>query len=71
MLRSCRKLSSVVFVNQIVRIGFLIFIFTLLLAGSTTAQTVVTYSFEDVTADGWTSFNGATTPVATNAAAYS
>jgi endo-1,4-beta-xylanase len=35
------------------------------------AQTVVTYSFEDGTADGWTSFNGASTPVATNAAAYS
>ena len=32
------------------------------------AQTVVTYGFEDGTADGWTSFNGASTPVATNAA---
>jgi endo-1,4-beta-xylanase len=31
---------------------------------------VATYSFEDGAADGWTSFNGATTPVATNAAAY-
>jgi endo-1,4-beta-xylanase len=35
------------------------------------AQTIATYSFEDGTADGWTSFNGASTPVATNAAAYS
>ena len=35
------------------------------------AQTVATYSFEDGTADGWTSFNGASTPVATTAAAYS
>jgi endo-1,4-beta-xylanase len=34
------------------------------------AQTVATYSFEDATADGWISFFGATTPVATNAAAY-
>ena len=34
------------------------------------AQTVATYSFEDGTADGWTSFNGASTPVASNAAAY-
>jgi len=33
------------------------------------AQTVATYSFEDGTADGWTSFNGASTPVASNAAA--
>ena len=33
-------------------------------------QMVATYSFEDGTADGWTSFNGASTPVATTAAAY-
>jgi endo-1,4-beta-xylanase len=71
MLRSSRKLSSVGFANQIARIGFLIFVFALLWARSAGAQTVVTYSFEDATADGWTSFNGATTPVATTAAAYS
>ena len=35
------------------------------------AQTVATYSFEDGTADGWTSFFGASTPVASNADAYS
>jgi endo-1,4-beta-xylanase len=35
------------------------------------AQTVATYSFEDGTADGWTSFNGASTPVASNAEAHS
>ncbi len=34
------------------------------------AQTIATYSFEDGTAQGWTSFNGASVPVATNAAAY-
>jgi endo-1,4-beta-xylanase len=34
------------------------------------AQTVATYGFEDGTADGWSSFNGASTPVATNAAAH-
>src|SRR6202041_3273843 len=34
------------------------------------AQTVATYGFEDGTADGWSSFNGASTPVASNAAAY-
>jgi endo-1,4-beta-xylanase len=71
MLRSSRKLSSVVFANQIARIGFLIFVFAFLWARSAGAQTVATYSFEDATADGWTSFNGATTPVASNAAAYS
>ena len=32
------------------------------------AQTVATYSFEDGTAQGWSSFNGATAPAATNAA---
>src|SRR5580692_8965357 len=42
----------------------------LLSARCAQAQTVATYSFEDGTADGWTSFNGATTPVASNAAAY-
>jgi endo-1,4-beta-xylanase len=35
------------------------------------AQIVATYNFEDNTADGWTSFYNASTPVATNAAAYS
>ena len=34
------------------------------------AQTVATYNFEDGTADGWTSFFNASTPVASNAAAY-
>lgn len=44
----------------------------LLLLGGTSlrAQTVATYSFDDGTADGWASFNGATTPVASNAAAF-
>src|SRR5271170_3757227 len=45
-------------------------VFALLFAARLGAQTVATYSFEDGTADGWTSFNGASTPVATNAAAY-
>jgi endo-1,4-beta-xylanase len=35
-----------------------------------TAQTVQTYGFEDGTADGWSSFNGASTPVATTNDAY-
>jgi len=45
-------------------------LFALLCAGRLGAQTVATYSFEDGTADGWVSFYGASTPVATNAAAY-
>ncbi len=35
------------------------------------AQVVATYDFEDGTTQGWTSFNGASTPVNTTAAAYS
>src|SRR6202789_4360982 len=42
----------------------------LLSTGRLKAQTVATYGFEDGTADGWSSFNGAGTPVASNAAAY-
>jgi len=42
----------------------------LISAGPLHAQVVATYSFEDAQADGWTSFNGATTPTATNAAAF-
>ena len=48
----------------------LIPILALLYATHLSAQTVATYGFEDGTADGWTSFNGASTPVATTAAAY-
>jgi endo-1,4-beta-xylanase len=43
---------------------------TVLFAGRLNAQVVATYGFEDGTADGWSSFNGASTPVATNAAAH-
>jgi hypothetical protein len=35
------------------------------------AQVVATYTFADGTADGWVSFNGASTPVASSAAEYS
>jgi len=36
-----------------------------------TAQVVATYDFEDGTADGWSSFNGASTPANSTAAAFS
>jgi endo-1,4-beta-xylanase len=39
-------------------------------SGYLRAQTVATYNFEDGTADGWGSFYGASTPVATTADAY-
>ena len=57
--------------SRIAHVLYMIPVFALLCAGRLDAQTVATYSFEDGTADGWTSFNGASTPVATNAAAYS
>src|SRR5271156_7083875 len=56
--------------NRIALLSWAIPALALLFASRLGAQTVATYSFEDGTADGWTSFNGASTPVATNAAAY-
>ena len=49
----------------------LIPVLAVLSSGRLHAQTVATYTFADGTADGWTSFNGATTPTATTEAAYS
>jgi endo-1,4-beta-xylanase len=48
-----------------------ILLLALLTAGYAGAQTVAVYDFEDGTADGWSSFFGASTPLATTAAAYS
>ncbi len=45
------------------------FCFALLVISPASAQVVATYGFEDGTADGWTSFNNASTPVASSAAA--
>ncbi len=56
--------------GRITHVLCIVCVFALLFAAHLGAQTVATYSFEDGTADGWTSFNGASTPVATNAAAY-
>lgn len=53
-----------VYVNVIVLLAVALFPFEL------GAQTVATYDFEDGTADGWISFFGASTPVATTAEAY-
>jgi endo-1,4-beta-xylanase len=57
--------------NQPASLIRLIVILAFLCGYQLSAQTVATYSFEDETADGWTSFNGASTPAATNAAAFS
>lgn len=68
MLQPSRKLSNGLFWNRFVTACFVASL--CFVAGGLKAQTVATYSFEDGTADGWTSFNGASTPVASNAAAY-
>ena len=54
------------------KIGFIsaISLLSFLFASHLGAQTVATYGFEDGTADGWSSFNGASAPVATNAASH-
>ena len=56
--------------GRIVRFMMLATALVLFGAGSLVAQTVATYDFEDGTAQGWGSFYGASTPTATNAAAY-
>ena len=71
MISSDRGCSQGVFQLHTRRAFYLILVLVLLSAAAhLSAQTVATYSFEDGTADGWTSFNGASTPVATNSAAY-
>jgi endo-1,4-beta-xylanase len=54
----------------IARAALLTVTIAMLGSGFLNAQTVATYNFDDGTADGWGSFYGASTPVATNAAAY-
>ncbi|HEY6413934.1 MAG TPA: carbohydrate binding domain-containing protein, partial [Edaphobacter sp.] len=56
--------------NRIATVSRVIAVLALFCGIHLGAQTVATYSFEDGTAGGWSSFNGASTPVATNAAAY-
>lgn len=70
MRGSVRNFISVSSRNRIAPISSVICILTLFFATHLGAQTVATYTFSDGTADGWTSFNGASTPVASNAAAY-
>lgn len=56
---------------RIAPVCFATLVLPLLVAAQVKAQTVVaTYTFEDGTADGWTSFNGASTPEASSAAAH-
>lgn len=71
MLRFPRISSIFVSQNPVNVLACSVLVIGFLFATRTNAQVVATYSFEDGTADGWTSFNGATAPVATNAASHS
>jgi endo-1,4-beta-xylanase len=67
LVRECRRS---LFKNRVAPAVAAALVWACFCAANASAQTVATYSFEDGTADGWSSFNGATTPVASNAAAY-
>jgi endo-1,4-beta-xylanase len=71
MSHSARNANPVPFLKRIVAPLCAILLLVLLCCASLPAQVVASYTFEDGTADGWSSFNGASTPVASNAAAHS
>ncbi|HMG84304.1 MAG TPA: endo-1,4-beta-xylanase [Terracidiphilus sp.] len=49
--------------NRVIFIVCGVIAFSILCVAQTNAQTIATYSFEDGTAQGWTSFNGASVPI--------
>jgi endo-1,4-beta-xylanase len=71
MSRSAKNWNQALSLKRIAAFSMAIPLLVLLCAGNLRAQTVATYDFEDGTADGWTPFNGASTPVNSTAAAYS
>ena len=71
MLVSAKNYAQGSLCSRILQPLRLIPILALLYAPHLGAQTVATYDFEDGTTQGWTSFNGASTPTNTTAAAYS
>ena len=70
MLRSTAGHTQLSNRNRIPLIAPVIAFVLLLFTGRMEAQTVATYNFDDGTADGWTSFNGASTPAASTAEAF-
>ena len=56
--------------DRVIRALYLLFAIALLGLLPLSAQTVATYDFENGSTDGWVSFYNASTPVSTNAAAY-
>ena len=69
MLRMVRDRARILGFRWTNRIVLLFFAFALVPLQSN-AQTVATYDFEDGTAENWVSFFGASTPLASNAEAY-
>ncbi len=67
LVRECRRS---LLKNRVASVFSAALVWACFCTANASAQIVATYSFEDATADGWTSFNGASTPVASNAAAY-
>ena len=71
MLRLSEVIRKSLRQNQIAFQLCFVFAFAISCVAPLRAQVVATYDFEDGTAQGWTSFNGATAPASTTAAAYS
>jgi endo-1,4-beta-xylanase len=71
MLRLCEVIRKSVLQNPVAVQCCSAIVLAMLCSAPLQAQVVATYDFEDGTAQGWGSFNGATTPVATTAQAYS
>src|ERR1019366_9569784 len=70
MLHSAIKRLAGFACNRLAPVSFAILCLALFGASPIGAQVVAQYDFEDGTAMGWGSFNGASTPVNTTAAAY-
>ena len=70
MSRSAESCFSTLSLKRIAAFSCAISVLVLLCAAHSSAQIVATYTFADGTADGWVSFNGASTPAASSAATY-
>jgi endo-1,4-beta-xylanase len=71
MFRSAGKWLRSLHWNRLFPVSALIFYLGLFCAGPLGAQVVAQYDFEDGTTQGWSSFNGASAPVNSTAAAFS
>jgi endo-1,4-beta-xylanase len=70
MPRSARRYFQITSLKRFAGLSCALLLLVLLCSRNAGAQIVATYTFADGTADGWGSFNGASTPVASSAATY-